>query len=503
MTTNLLEEGAEKPGAKAAFVAVPPEDNPEQRILSLDVLRGLAVLGALMVSILVFGGFSLNRQIQLLTHPSGGNYRLFATVSLLLEGKMLALICMVFGAGMLMYMTKHQRTNIAMAHDYLVRRQMWLIGFGIVNAIIFLWPYDVLFQLGVAGILLIPFLHLSPKNLLLAASVAALIFFGKQYWNYSDDHKALKKYEAVMVVEKKIKQDSINLAKKDSIAKTIQPAGVVPAKDSSAAKAKIDTLTKEQLKDKEAWEGMLKSMKYEAKNDSGKIKSMRNTSYGELWNHLLPLSQSREAQWTYKIGVWELPMFILLGMALFKLGFFTNRFSSRQNIVLACAGIAIGLLMGWYRLYFHNATLNDYTKYLKGHVLPYDFFIPLERSMMAIGYAGLVMVLIRIAKLNWWWKALADTGRLSLTNYLGQSIFCTLFFTGFGMNNYSHLEQWQLYLVVLEIWLVQVVFSVFWIRYFYQGPAEWLWHSLVALQWQPLKRQPTAPGTHPIAVIPD
>lgn len=379
------------------------------------------------------------------------------------------------------------------------------MAFGVLNAIIFLWSYDLLFQLGVVGIILIPFVHLSPKKLLVAAVLFSLVFFGKQYWNYADDRKALKKYEAVMVVEKKIKQDSVNLAKKDSVANIGKPiAALKTTKDSTAGKGKNDTLTKEQTKDKEAWEGLVKGMKYEAKNDSGKIKAMRNTSgYGELWNHLLPLSQSREAQWTYRIGVWELSMMLLLGMALFKIGFFTHSFSPGKYLLIAAAGIGIGigLLLGWFRLYFNNATLLDYTKYINGHLLPFNFFIPLERSAMAIGYAGLVMALLRISKLDWCWKALADTGRLSLTNYLVQSIFCTLFFTGFGMNNYDNLVKWQLYLLVAEIWLVQIIFSVLWLKYFTQGPAEWLWHSLVTLKWQPFTKTGPMAGTDPITTV--
>lgn len=500
MNADLENSGSGLTGVPVIDLPKSPAEASSNRLLSLDVLRGIGLLGAMVISVWMFGGFSQNMQNKLILTPSGGNYRLFATVSLLLEGKMLALICLVFGAGLVLYMTKHQQANIEKAHDYLVRRQMWLIGFGIVNAILFLWPNDVLFQLGVAGILLIPFLHLSPKKLLFAASVAALIFLGKQYWNYSDDHKALKKYEAVMLVEKKIKQDSINLARKDSIAKANQPAGVTPVKDSSSAKAKADTLTKEQKKDKESWEGMLKGMKYEAKNDSGKIKAMRNTSYGALWTHLVPQAQSREAQWTYRIGVWQFSMLLLIGMALLKMGLFSGQFSTGKYLLIAGAGITIGLLLGWYRLYFNNATLLDYTKYIKSHALPYNFFIPLEISTMAVGYAGLVMALIKINPSGWCWKALSDTGRMSLTNYLVQCIICTLFFTGFGMNYYSKLNQWQLYLFVAEVWLAQVVFSVLWLRHFYTGPAEWLWHTLVARKKQPFAKHLPAADQTGIAV---
>src|SRR6187551_3287846 len=84
---------------------------PGNRIHSLDVIRGIAVLGALFASIWIFGGFSRNMQTNLLLHPSGGNYRLFATISLLFVGKMRALIAIVFGAGMVIFLTKPNTVN--------------------------------------------------------------------------------------------------------------------------------------------------------------------------------------------------------------------------------------------------------------------------------------------------------------------------------------------------------------------------------------------------------
>jgi uncharacterized protein len=103
-------------------------------------------------------------------------------------------------------------------------------------------------------------------------------------------------------------------------------------------------------------------MKYEPKADEGNRKMMREVTYGKLWNTVLNMTQEREAVWTYRTGVWELDMIILLGLALLKFGFFQNRLSHRQYLLLAVAGIGIGMLCGWYRLYFHNAALLDYAR---------------------------------------------------------------------------------------------------------------------------------------------
>ena len=76
------------------------------RIQSLDVLRGVAVLLALLVSVWIFGGFSDQQQKQLLLQSKGWNYRVFGTVELLINGKMRALIALVFGAAMILFLTK-------------------------------------------------------------------------------------------------------------------------------------------------------------------------------------------------------------------------------------------------------------------------------------------------------------------------------------------------------------------------------------------------------------
>ena len=78
----------------------------KMRIESLDVLRGIAVLAALFVSIWIFGGFSNQQQNQLLLQSKGWNFRVFAVVELLFDGKMRALISLVFGAAMILFLAK-------------------------------------------------------------------------------------------------------------------------------------------------------------------------------------------------------------------------------------------------------------------------------------------------------------------------------------------------------------------------------------------------------------
>ena len=449
----------------------------QANIYSLNTLLGAGVLGALLISIWVFGGFTSNMQTGLLSSPKGFNFRLYSTMSLLFEGKMTALIAIAFGAGIVLFFRKSNEPGKPSRADLFIRRQIWMIILGLLNAIIFLWTQDVLFHLGVMGILVFAFFRASNRNLILASVLTTMIFTGKHYWNYADNKVAYKKYLAVVAVEKKIKQDSIaNAARKDTTA---------------AAKLalKNDTLTRDQKNDKQAWEGIVKSVKYDPKKDEGSIKAMGKHDYGKIYDHLLPVTQSREAQWTYQMGIWDLASMIFLGMALLGYGFFSARRSTLQYLLIAFVAIGVGLLLGWYRFYFHIESIRDYQKFVINHALPFNMFFSFEQGFMALGYTSGIMGLMRAGFFKTVLRSLSSVGQLAITNYILQSIACTLFFTGFGMGYFGKLDQHQLYFVVVEIWIFQVVFSVYWMRHFQEGPIEWLWRCLTYGKWLPLRRQ--------------
>ena len=445
------------------------------RIFSLDVIRGIALLGILLISIWEFGGLGMNQQTGIRISTKSSDHSLLVSILFLFEGKMRALFSLVFGAGIILYMNKPNQLTLPGTQELYIRRQMWLLAFGVVNAIILLWPGDILFQYGVMGILLFPFFRMSKKGLLIAAIICTLIYCGKSFWNYADDKTTYKKFKAITLVEEKFKKDSTERHKKDSL------SGMTAAalKISDSAGKKNDTLTKKQKEDKGAWEGISKGLKYDSTKakDSAEMKAM-HSGYGKMWNYLLQRSQGKEAAWLYRTGIWDIGSMVLLGMALFGFGFFSNGFSKTKYILLTVIGIVAGLLLAWFRLHYGNAKLIDYEKYITGNALPPNQFFPIERLLMATGYASLVILLLRLQILQWLWRALAAVGRMAFTNYLMQTIICTLFFYGYGFGYFGRLSQTELYFLVAEIWLVQTVFSVMWLRYYNYGPVEWLWRWL-------------------------
>ena len=69
---------------------------------------------------------------------------------------------------------------------------------------------------------------------------------------------------------------------------------------------------------------------------------------------------------------------------------------------------------------------------------------------------------------------MAAAGRMSLTTYLSQSVIASFIFGPWGLGLFQQLEMWQVLILVLFIWILQVVFAHFWLSRLKQGPMEWV-----------------------------
>ena len=81
---------------------------------------------------------------------------------------------------------------------------------------------------------------------------------------------------------------------------------------------------------------------------------------------------------------------------------------------------------------------------------------------------------------------LAATGRMALTNYIGQSVIGTFIFYGFGLGLYGSVDRLMLWAFILGIWAFQLWVSPIWLERFKYGPLEWAWRSLSYFKLQPI-----------------
>jgi uncharacterized protein len=113
---------------------------------------------------------------------------------------------------------------------------------------------------------------------------------------------------------------------------------------------------------------------------------------------------------------------------------------------------------------------------------------PCQRILLVMAHVAALVLLYKSQLAQALFRRLEAVGQMAFTNYIMHSVICTLFFFGYGLNYYAELEYYQIYFVVLAIWIVQLIVSPLWLRLFLFGPLEWLWRSLTYWKLQPLLR---------------
>ena len=116
-------------------------------------------------------------------------------------------------------------------------------------------------------------------------------------------------------------------------------------------------------------------------------------------------------------------------------------------------------------------------------------FYEAGRIFRTFGIFGTLMHLYKSGIFKWFFKLMRPVGQMAFTNYLTHSIVCAVIFYGIGFGLYGQFERYQIYLIVLAVWTVQIIWSHIWLRYFQYGPFEWIWRQLTYWKKLPLKKQ--------------
>src|SRR5262245_16539126 len=191
----------------------------------------------------------------------------------------------------------------------------------------------------------------------------------------------------------------------------------------------------------------------------------------------MPRTVSLEIYYMYN-GIWDMLCMMFIGMGLLMLGFFSNKLKTSTYVILLLVGYGVGVPLGL--AYFNTAVAWDHNMatYVDDWRVPgwqiYDF----RRVFLCLGHVSLIMLIFRSRIVPWLMKALSNVGQMAFTNYLVQSIICTLFFYGYGFGRYNTLRLHELYYVVFAVWTLQLIYSSIWLNYFRFGPLEWVWRSL-------------------------
>jgi len=429
----------------------------QERISSVDVLRGVALLGILLANVTSFGlpdwaywiPLSTPRPVFEGPHAHLNTVAWFARW-IVMEGKMRALFSMLFGAGVVLLTSRaEERGASERMADIFLRRNMWLVLFGVLHAY-FVWFGDILYFYGLdALIFLYPCRRLKARTLILAG-IAVLIV---------DMAGPLTGGPALL--------DSA-LSRRAAEAKAAASAGT--------------PLTDAQQADVTAWNTRLEQWKPGQKTIDEDLAATRR-GYVSAQRKDVPAVVQFERDWFYAFGFCDMLGLMLIGMGLFKNGFLTARMSARVYAVtaLVCASISVPVVaLGAWKAWASGFDLLTSEWWLG---LPYD----LGRATGAVAIAAATLLLIKTGAVRRVTRRLAAVGQLALSNYLGTSVICKLLFVWGPWKLYGQLEYYQLYYVVAAVWCVNLVWSPIWLRHFEFGPAEWVWRSLTYWKRQPMR----------------
>jgi uncharacterized protein len=114
----------------------------------------------------------------------------------------------------------------------------------------------------------------------------------------------------------------------------------------------------------------------------------------------------------------------------------------------------------------------------------------LGASAFSFFYAALIAVLFERPRWRRILVPLGAVGRTALTNYVLQTILFSLVFAGFGFGQQARLGSAPVFAIAVLIYAIEIPLSVWWLRHFRFGPLEWLWRTLTYMQLQPMRRPP-------------
>jgi uncharacterized protein len=428
---------------------------PEERINSLDTLRGFALLGILPANVLVFGMyFAAGNDPTVAGGATGLNLVSWALFRILIAGKMRCLFSMVFGASMILLTSRAEELSGATAADIYYRRNLWLLVFGLAHAFLLFWG-DILYGYALCALILFPFRKLPARKLLM---VGALFIAFKAGWCGVDAFRQLARR---------------NLA---AAAAAAEKAGKQPAEAQVEARDELEAQRKQRKPSPEELEKDAKKWRGNPLEAIGaRAKALA------VWHGLAYYGP-------VNCDVWSM-MFI--GMGLFKLGVFSAARSYRFYAWMAVVGCLIGIPANSYTAWL--AVKSDFDRVTFAFTnVAYD----IERLPAALADMALLTILCKAGALRWLTKRLAAIGRMALSNYILQSVVCAFVFTGYGFGLYGRLERYQLYYVAAGCWAASLAASPIWLRHYRFGPLEWCWRSLTYWKRQPMRmRRPSVAAT--------
>lgn len=427
--------------ATAPDAGAPPTLRPvaaHERIAALDVVRGFALAGILVVNMQAFAMpfMTIWDDDSLATAPWPDRLA-WAFLKVACEFKFYSIFSLLFGAGLAMQMTRAHAAGRSVAR-VCMRRLAVLSGIGLVHGL-GLWYGDILLIYSLVGAVAALVSSVTRRRtpwLLAGLAAVALCISG--------------------------------LASLGIAALELLPESE-PTDGGSTTEAQVESADPAR-----GWAAM---------TEAGFDPAHPAWLYGETQAYkngpFLDALLFRAISFGYSLAAaafgygWHALAMFLLGAAFMRWNLFAPEHLLWQRN-LAIFGIGIGLpleLLGarldapWVESPPHTALIS----------------MPLHdvaSAVLCLGYVGLVCAIVSSGGLGAITRALACTGRLALTNYLLQTLISTFLMYWWGLAWFGDVDRPRQIGLALGIYLAQVLLSVAYSKRLDVGPGEWLWRAI-------------------------
>jgi len=174
--------------------------------------------------------------------------------------------------------------------------------------------------------------------------------------------------------------------------------------------------------------------------------------------------------------------FFVLGFYLMSTNYFIKKSTSIKRLL-------VYLILGFGLTFLSKQVTGSMGQF------PSDWSDILYKLLFSFGQVNLafayISILSFIYKSAFGQKILVGfkyVGRMSFSSYLSQTIIGIIIFYPYGFGLYATMSLWQVELLAVGIYVVQIALAMLWLNYYSFGPLEWLWRSLTYGKFLPMRK---------------
>jgi uncharacterized protein len=401
-----------------------------ERVILMDALRGLALLGIFIANIPGFNFFSQGTEP---VYTSAFDHKFEFLGTMLIEGKFYSIFSLLFGWGIAVQLQRREEKSLNPI-SFARRRLLFMLLLGLAH-IVFLWIGDIVAFYAMVGFVLLVMRKWKDRTLLI---LAILLIFSPILWYYL----------------------------KMQINWTRVPSGFL-FETGDKVTERITGINS---------------------NDSF-FKFANNMDYFDLIKLNIGGFFYRYGDLVFQSRPVKVLGIFIIGYLLGRNGRYKTLLKDQRFLwIVAISGLVTGLIFNYLMAQVQHKDPSAYYSFKPAGFIK-TIYYALGVAPLAMGYVAIFCLFATTAMGRGLVKVLHYPGKMAFTNYIMQSFIATIFFMPFGFQMMGKLGPAYQFLFAFVVFVFQIILSRIWLSYFQFGPVEWLWRSATYGKWQSMKIQ--------------